>query len=401
MNITAQILADSFVSLAAFLGLCIFISLIAANKGANPLARRTMFGMAVLALLMASRVLFWITDFGLFRFLTMSAAGFIPLAALLLAEGLLRRHAPPFLKILASGGAALFVFMAFLPSASVDPARAMLLFAFQFTSLLAIGWIVARRDKSLLSASENRAVERMAMSLLVILPLLVTDYQIASFRLPVRLGGVGILFLCWLGISLSRSTVNHRDMLKTFVMLTSSAFVAAVTIGLLADLSATAILQAMAVVLSASLLAAVYNDSLPIGSDERRDSLLRHLAKGDISSSERFLRALQDHPLLKGALLLRSADLDDFDMMLLKQLFADEAVRAGTEPLPEQPAEQREQLNWLFEKFEATHILLVREEPFTLLAMTMPQLTETPGALTELQAVQRMAILISRQEAAR
>ena len=57
MNITAQILADSFVSLAAFLGLCIFISLIAANKGANPLARRTMFGMAVLALLMASRVL--------------------------------------------------------------------------------------------------------------------------------------------------------------------------------------------------------------------------------------------------------------------------------------------------------------------------------------------------------
>ena len=152
MNLTAQILADSFVSLAAFLGLCVFISLIAANKGANPLARRTMFGMSVLALLMASRVLFWTTDFGFFKFLTMAAAGFIPLAALLLTEGLLRRHAPPFLKILTSGGAALF--------------------AFQFTSLLAIGWIVARRDKSQLSASENRAVERMAMSLLVILPLL-------------------------------------------------------------------------------------------------------------------------------------------------------------------------------------------------------------------------------------
>ena len=52
-----------------------------------------------------------------------------------------------------------------------------------------------------------------------------------------------------------------------------------------------------------------------------------------------------------------------------------------------------------FEKYDATHVLLAAEKPFTLVALNMPALSASPGAESELHAMQRMALLISRQEA--
>jgi hypothetical protein len=77
----------------------------------------------VLAVLLACRILDWVTGIGIFRLVTIVAAGLLPLAALLLTEGLLRRHAPFFLKLLAAGGAVTFLLLAMIPERFAEPWR--------------------------------------------------------------------------------------------------------------------------------------------------------------------------------------------------------------------------------------------------------------------------------------
>lgn len=399
MNVYAGLLADSFVSLAAFFGLIIFMSLAARRRAGDPLARRILFGMGALAVMLLSRVLFWLTSIPVFQTLTLIAAALVPLAALVLTEGLLRRHAPAWLKAVAAGGAAASSLFALFPSSVVDPARLWTLFAFQFFVFMSVGWLVVTRDRASLSAAENKTVERLALSLLLIIPSLITDYRFGSIELPVRLGGIAILCLSWLGIGLSRSNVNHRDTIKTFVVLATSAIVAGLVIAKIGDFDWQGAMRCAAITLSASILAAIYNDSKILDADERRESLMRHLAEGDTSSSMQFLKGLRSYSLLEGAIILAPEDLGDFDLALLRKAFAEHPVRESARYVTKSESnDATEQLSWLFEKFESTHVLLVSEQPFTLLALAIPQITSLPGAMTELKIAQRMALLISRQE---
>src|SRR6185295_8885373 len=167
---------------------------------------------------------------------TIAAAGLLPLAALLLTEGLLRRHAPFALKFFAAGGAALFLLLALIPERFAEPWRMAILLAFQFGGFLAIGWLVMTRDRDSLSAAENRTVERMALSLLLILPFMVTDYRPGLFEVPVRLGGIAILFLCWLTIGLGRASLGHRDTIGAFAVIALSSVFAGLALGGIDDL---------------------------------------------------------------------------------------------------------------------------------------------------------------------
>ncbi len=376
----AELLADSYVSLAAFAGLAIFARPVAASAAANPLAPRILYGIAVLAVLVLSRVLFWHSGLWPFRFASLAAAALIPLAALLWAEGLLRRHAPRGFKHFVAWGAGLF--------------------GFQFLALLGIGGLVLRRDKAGLSAAENRAVERIGLSLVLIVPFLITDYRLDSVPVPVRLGGIAMLFLCWLGLSLSRATTSHRDALRAAFVLAAAAIMAGLALAGLAGLDGRGVVQAVAIVLASGLVAAIHAESQHLAGEARRDSLLRHLATGDIASSARFLGGLRAHPLAAGALLLRADDLADLDLGLLQKSFAHQPLWAAGQVLAEPDTARREQLAFLFERFEATHVLLVAEHPFALLTLAMPHLMQAPGAQTELEVVSRVAVLIARIEAA-
>ena len=92
-------------------------------------------------------------------------------------------------------------------------------------------------------------------------------------------------------------------------------------------------------------------------------------------------------------------DLGDFDLELLRRTFAENPLRESAgDARRSENSESAEQLAWLFEKYEATHALLVAERPFTLLVLAMPRITALPGAKMELQITQRMALLISSKE---
>ena len=295
----------------------------------------------------------------------------------------------------------LFFLLALIPERFAEPWRMAILLAFQFGGFLAIGWLVMTRDRDSLSAAENRTVERMALSLLLILPFMVTDYRPGLFEVPVRLGGIAILFLCWLTIGLGRASLGHRDTIGAFAVVALSSVFAGLALGGIDDLGWRGSVQGVVIVLSATLLAVIYNDSVSLTAEKRRDSLLKHMAEGDLTDSARFLRGLQHHMLVDGALILPAADLGDFDLKVLARALQQEPVRSLADVQPDAPVDQdmREQLAWLFEKYEATHVLLATLEPLTVVALNMPALASSPGLEMELRAVQRMAMLISQREA--
>lgn len=389
-------ITDTFISLAAFCGLVVLIRAIRSFDAGSPLTRRFLFGLRVLAALMISRVLAWWTDFFLFNAVSFIAAGLVPLATVLLAEGLMRRHAPRTTKWIAGGGAATFAVLAFLPAAFADPWRVVGLFLYQLITFALAGHMAVTRDRTSLSKAENQAVDRIALSLLLILPLLVTDFRSIYIDLPVRLGGVAILFLCWLLISLGQRAVSHRDTVTSFAILISVALIAALAIGLENGFDAAALARTASVVVSAALLGVIWKDSIGLRTEQRRQSLIRHLAEDRIDDTLGFLKELQNHPLAEGALLLEEAELADLDLARLKVLLAARPLLRATETA-DLSQEDAEQLAWLTEKYEATHVMLVSRKPFRLIALNMPSVSATPGAETELKVVQRMALLISER----
>ena len=392
----APTIADMFISLAAFCGLVILIRSIRALNAESPLTRRILFGLHVLAALMICRVLTWWTGLFLFNAATYIAAGLVPLAAVLLTEGLVRRHAPPLTKVIAAGGAAGFCVLAFLPASLAEPWRLVLLFVYQLVTFALAGHMAVTRDRKSLSKAENQAVDRLALSLLLILPLLVTDFRSTYIDVPVRLGGVAILFLCWLLVSLGQRAVSHRDTIISFVILLSVALLAALAIGLENGFEAAALARTASVVISAALLGVIWKDSVGLRTEQNRQSLIRHLAEDRIDDTIGFLKELQNHPLVEGALVLEEAELADLDLAGLKRLLSARPLLRATETsgLSETDAEQ---LAWLTEKYEATHVMLVSRRPFRLIALNMPSVSATPGAETELKVVQRMALLISER----
>ena len=100
--------ADLFLSVAALLGLWALHHSISARGRRAPLNRRFLVGIRLTMLLFAGRSLVFLTGWAVFETMEYVAAAGIPLAVLVLTEGLLRRHAPMAVKLFVAGGTVLF-----------------------------------------------------------------------------------------------------------------------------------------------------------------------------------------------------------------------------------------------------------------------------------------------------
>lgn len=391
---SALVITDSFVSLAALLGLLILRGSLARER--SPLNRRFLFGIDVLNIMLVARILAWTTQIGFFDQLTVAAAGIVPLAALILTEGLLRRHAPAPLKWLTAVGALLILILAFFEPAGLDLGLIYLLMGLQLAVFISLGYLVVSRDRTALTAPENLMVDRLALSLLLIVPFTLTDFRDAFFLTPVRLSGIAILFLCWLALSFSRINLTHWEIARSFMLVLAAGLTAGLAISTLAALDGPTTVQIIAVIISATLVAQIYNERRTLHRDEERESILRSIAGAGAESPDDFLQSLQNHPMVSGALVLKDADLSDFDDALM-QAFDEAPIRRRSGTSGDginSDTDANQQLGWFFEKYDATHAMLVSRRPRIIVALNMPTLAASPGAELELAAVQRFAALM-------
>lgn len=396
---TANVWGHLYLSLAAVAGLLILHNNLRAQSVDDPLNRRFIFGVRVTIAIFAGRALVVVTGGGILGGIIVSlAAALIPLAVLLLTEGLLRRHAPGWLKGFTAGGAVVFGTLGVIPPLWDWPYFSIGLMAFQALGLALCGVMVARRDRASLSRAENDTAARLALSLILIVPMIAADYAMVWLRMPVQMSALGVLVMCWLAVGLGTQGVDHRGVIIRFFLLSIVALGTGAFIGWINTPSRAAMILGAAIVMAGFLVVAIYFDARQQRTAGQSLSLLRHMAEGRGENALAFLTGLRGHPAVDGAVVITARELADFDAAVLDQVFARTPVLRRSDPVVTNPV-QADQIAVLFARYAASHILQVSAAPRRLVALSMPALGLSAQVEYELQAVQRMATLIAAQDA--
>jgi len=393
MSLAATDVGNVFLALAALAGLRILYSVITARGPWAPLNRRFLFGLRVMMVLFAGRVAFVLTDFQIFRVFSLLGAALIPLAVLLLAEGLLRRHANSWMKTWVATGTMVFVALAFWWSDNIDPARLIGLLLFQLSGFLIGGYLILNRGRNSLSVAENKTAERLVLSLVLLMPLAAADFLMIYVGLPVQISPLGVLFLCWLAVSLGRAQTRHRAPLLSFLTVVLAGGLSGIIISVMMQLNGEATILTLVVILAAVLVAVLFIEAQALRTDEQSQTLLRHMAEDRARDAMGFLRGLQAHPLVEGAALIEAKDLIDFEDGILRHIFRVRPVLRRADP-PFIDGPEGDHITHLFGLFDASHILLVDEAKLMLFALSMPALATSPRAELELAALQRMVCMM-------
>ncbi|MEL7180490.1 MAG: hypothetical protein AAFN63_11725 [Pseudomonadota bacterium] len=397
MIAAATIITQLFLSCAALVGLFVLQTVLVRRDQWDPINRRFLFGVRITMVLFAGRMLMILTGVEAFRILILFAAAIIPLAVLILTEGLLRRHAPPLVKLVIGGGAVIFAMSSLWYSDSIDPARLFALLGFQLLGFILSGWLVIRRDKASLTASENAMVVRLGLSLFLFIPLAAGDFLLLYTGLPIQFSALGVLILCWLAIGLGRTHLGHRATLMNLSVMIVAAIIVGGMIGMFAELERNGYLLVIAVIMTTLFVVTILTDARALRLEEQSLGLLNQLATAKTDDPMAFLRDLQDHPLVEGAVVVSEDSLAGLQDEVLEKIFSAAPVLRRTDP-PQLGAVADDHIAYLFERYSATHVMLAMARPRVLVALSMPSLSASPSAELELQVVQRMAALMAKTE---
>jgi hypothetical protein len=394
----ATVLTQLYLSCAALLGLYVLQRVLIRRDPYEPINRRFLFAVRITMALFLGRALMVVTGVEAFRVLVLFAAAVVPLAALILTEGLLRRHAPPPTKVLIGGGTILFALSSLWYSDNIDPARLFSLLGFQLLGFLMSGWLIITRDRASLSANENAMVVRLGLSLFLFIPLAAGDFLLLYSGLPIQFSALGVLILCWLAIGLGRAHLGHRATLVNLAVMIGAAIIVGSMISLFAQLGRDGVLMSIAAIMTTLFVVAILTDARSLRLEEQSMGLLRHLATTKTDDPMGFLQDLQDHPLVEGAVVVSEASLAGLDDAVLGRIFSAAPVLRRADP-PRLGPVADDHITHLFDSYAATHVMLGMTAPRVLIALSMPSLSASPSAELELQVVQKMAALMSEKRA--
>ena len=389
MTHTATFLADSWVSLCAALGAATVLLRLSGLVQRPEIARRFQFCLWVLVVLMLARIGHWGGWGWLFSAITSISAALIPLAALVLSEGLMRRHAPAPLKHLCAWGAVIFGLLGLFQFSSIEFARLAGLLLFQLLGLGGVALFVLRRDKDSLSSAENRTINWISLSFLLILPFLATDFMRGTtLDLPVRLGGIAVLGLCWLSIAMNRSGLRPSDTLRGFgIVLVMAALLSAIVSGIV-PIDMWSGVQVMAIILSSLMLLAIWQAAIALRIEDRQLIALREIAYADGQGPQASLALLRRAAGSPDAILVEEADLVEMNLDELRDSFK-------AAPVQQLGATDDEQVNWLFSRFDATHAVFLSGTPLRVVMLNSPDIAALDSTGAALRAVQRMARVLA------
>lgn len=379
-------------------GLLAYVLTQGRRRDAGPLAPRLVFLFGLLSVFYALRGLQLWTGERLLNIGVFSALALTPFAALLLAEGVLRRHAPRAMKIAIAGasavslGFALFTQQRFMFDTRIGLAAPMAL------SLGAILVLLALRDRNQLSADENRVVGGLAIGLAAAIPLILTDFQNLS-PTPVGLSPIAALLIVF--VILSSSVGDLRDAAVGIVLALAGAALLALALVRVLDVTEVARgLALFALVATAMIATALAARIVMLGAAARRSRLRMRLAVADTGSLDRFLADIADLPLLKDMAVVGESDLADYRLddiaaaLSRRPLWSLERLNAGEGA----SLVEREPLIDLLERGGATHLGLLGVAPLRVGLVRLPSLARGGDAELDLALAFRMARLAGSAE---
>jgi hypothetical protein len=325
----------------------------------------------------------------------------LPVMALILAEGLVRRHAPFALKAgITLGALALgIVLLAF--GGNESPVWSFWLGGYVTLSLLAVTILLLTRDRITLSHQENAGINALILAGVGLILLDLTDFIDSA---PLGMSGLGAVLLVFFARANPNSARGVRSAVADLLLI--ATICAAFAIGLaqaltMADAADLLRLGTATMALGIVLTTALGGFRDRRGRDEAR-AMRTALAASDTSSLTAFLDPLADQPLLRGLRLAEGGLLADYNPDALGTALMARPVwtrQALADPDAQGPQGGREELSDLMVRSEASHAGLISRNPLRIALLTLPEIGEADGAVTDLALFCKLAAIAAKESA--
>lgn len=348
------------------------------------LTRRIDWALRFVALLFLVRAIAWASGDGFALGLADVIAAVTPLVSLVVAEGMLRRHAPRGLKLAIAAGPLVVLLVKLLPFVPLRAENAVLI-GIVVGGFAAVAHLLWRRDAASLTKAENASVNRVLVSLVVLAPLILTDFRAVVPEVPVRLGALGALLLLYLAFSPGNLKATLQSQLGTLAIfaLVAGALAFGYVLAEGAAATAASAFRAGAVALSGLLFAAIVAEAR--GARSAPFAAGKDLARA--STPAEFETALRADPLLSEARVLSGTELAEVrDAAFVSLMTERPTLHKPDAPWGRLASDDGvERALSLMTACDATELCLVTAEPLRLLALSLPAVARDAQALGRIE----------------
>lgn len=393
---TPGMIADSIVNLCGAIGLAVAMLTLHRRDPKGPLTRRLLIALGIIAVLFLVRGMAWWSGNEFLNNLSAIPAALIPLGALIVTEGILRRHAPRLAKIaVLTGGIVIGLAGAVAFEPMVTPA-AILLALFQLAGFAVCAWLLATRDPATLMASENRSIARLAAGAVLVIPFILTDFRVLIPDIPVRLGALGALLVVTAILIAERGAETQRQaLLLTGLRLASSALLGIAAAFVAPDVDAAQIMRFCAIAIAGVLTIGLMVDALRAHFEAQVPGVLNSVAASPAQTRDALIAELARHPVFESARRYREGELAAYDPALLRDFLSSRRVlRRSDAPwglVVTDPAVER--MMSLMKANSATHLIVLSHDPLDVIALAVPVISADPATETALALVRRLLSL--------
>jgi hypothetical protein len=393
---TPAIVADSVVNLCGAIGLGVAMVTLYRRDPKSPLTKCLLVALGIVASLFLVRGAAWWSGSVVLDNLSSIPAALIPLGALIVTEGILRRHAPRTVKIAAVvGGVALGLGGALGLERFTTP-YSILLALFQLGGFATCAWLLATRDRTTLMASENRSIGRLAVGAIIVLPFIVSDFRVLAPDIPVRLGALGALLVVTAVLIAGGDAETRRQaLLMTALRLCSSALLGAAAAFVSPDVDAAQVMRFSAIAISGVLAIGLMVDALRAHFESQVPGVLNSAAASPARTRDQLIAELARHPIFESARRYRESELLAYDPPLLRDFLSTRRVLRRPEApwglASSDPAVERAVS--LMAANSATHLIILSHDPIDVLVLAVPVISADPATETALALVRRLLAL--------
>jgi hypothetical protein len=401
---TPAVIANAIVNLCGVIGLGVAMLALYRRDPRSPLTLRLVIALGIVALLFLVRSTGWLTGSNLLDDLSVIPAAAIPFGALIVTEGMLRRHAPRAIKLAMIIGAIVLGVGGALGLGHFDMPYAIALALFQLGGFAACAFLLATRDRASLMASENRSIDRMTVGAIIVLPFIVTDFAALMPDMPVRLGALGaLLVVTAVLIAGSSGEARWHGVLLTALRLGSSALLGLAAAFVAPDVDAAQIVRFCAIAVSGVLTIGLMTDTLRAYLESRTPGVLSSVAISPATTRDQLIAELLRHPLFESARRYREDDLGPYDPLVLRNRLATHRVlRRSDAPWGHPPTDPAvERLVSLMAAGNATHLVVLASDPVDILVLAVPVISADPATETAIALVQRILIMAEARTSGR
>ena len=393
---TSGVIADSIVNLCGAIGLTVAMVTLHRRDARSPLTRRLLLALGVIAALFFVRGAAWWSGNAMLDRISLIPAALIPLGALIVTEGILRRHAPRQVKIvIVLGGIGLGLGGA-LGLERFATLYFVLLSLFQLAGFATCGWLLATRDRTTLMASENRSIGRLAVGALIVIPFIATDFQVLAPDIPVRLGALGaLLVVTAILIAGGGAETRRQALLMTALRLSSSALLGAAAAFVSPDVDGAQIMRFGAIAISGVLTIGLMVDALRAYFESQVPGVLDSVAASPARTRDQLIAELARHPIFESARRYRENELAAYDPPMLRDFLSTRRVLRRVEApwglTSSDPAVERAVS--LIAANSATHLIILSHDPIDVIVLAVPVISADPATETALALVRRLLAL--------